>query len=65
MNWFKKQITNLMIATSKVEENTLSQGGETLSNETMKHQRVNQGSLMDDLKQGVITVEVENLRWRI
>jgi hypothetical protein len=65
MNWFKKQITNLMIATSKVEENTLSQGGETLSNETMKHQRVNQGSLMDDLKQGVITVEVENLRWRM
>jgi len=65
MNWFKKQIGALMLATSKVEENTLSQGGETLSNESMKHQRHNQGSLMDDLKQGVITQEVENLRWRM
>jgi hypothetical protein len=65
MNWFKKQITNLMLATSKVEENTLSQQGDTLSNETMKHQRVNQGSLMDSLKQGVITQEVEELRWRM
>lgn len=64
-NWFKKQIGAFMIATSKVEENTLSQGGETLSNDTLKHQRLNQGNLMDDLKQGVITVEVENLRWRM
>ena len=64
-NWFKKQIGAFMLATSKVEQNALSQDGETLSNETSKHQRHNQGTLLDDLKQGVVTVEVENLRWRM
>lgn len=64
-NWFKKQIGAFMLATSKVEQNALSQDGETLSNETSKHQRHNQGTLADDLKQGVVTVEVENLRWRM
>ena len=64
-NWFKKQIGAFMLATSKVEQNALSQEGETLSNETSKHQKHNQGTLADDLKQGVVTVEVENLRWRM
>ena len=64
-NWFKKQIGAFMLATSKVEQNALSQDGELLSNETTKHQRHNQGTLADDLKQGVVTVEVENLRWRM
>jgi hypothetical protein len=64
-NWVKKQIGAFMLATSKVEQNALSQDGELLSNETTKHQRHNQGTLLDDLKQGVVTVEVENLRWRM
>ena len=64
-NWIKKQIGAFILATSKVEQNALSQEGDTLSNETIKHQRHNQGTLLDDLKQGVISVEVENLRWRM
>jgi hypothetical protein len=64
-NWIKKQITNLAIAMSNVEKNTLGQESIDGGVETGKHQRLNQNSVMDALLRGEITEEVEKLRWRI
>jgi len=64
-NWFKKQITNIAIAISNVEKNTLGQENIGGGIETSKHQRLNQNSVMDALLRGEITEEVEKLRWRI
>jgi len=64
-NWIKKQITNLAIAMSNVEKNTLGQELIEGGVETGKHQRLNQNSVMDALLRGEITEEVEKLRWRI
>ena len=64
-NWIKKQITNLAIAMSNVEKNTLGQESIEGGVETGKHQRLNQNSVMDALLRGEITEEVEKLRWRI
>jgi len=54
----------LSLAIGNVEKNTLGQEGETLSTDVAKFQRHTQGTLADSLKQGEITQEVENLRWR-
>ena len=63
--WLSKQIGALMLATAKVEQNALGQEGQTLSTENGKFQRHTQGTLADDLKQGKITQEVKDLRWRM
>ena len=63
--WLSKQIGALMLATAKVEQNALGQEGQTLSTENGKFQRYTQGTLADDLKQGKITQEVKDLRWRM
>jgi hypothetical protein len=65
MSWIKKQITNLALALSNVEKNTLGQEQIDGGVETSKHQRLNQNSVMDALLRGEITEEVEKLRWRI
>lgn len=63
-NWIKNKIAMLSLAMSKVENNTLSQIGTPLGEDTSKFQRHTQGTAVDDLKQGIITQEVKNLRWR-
>ncbi len=63
--WLSKQIGALMLATAKVEQNALSQEGQSLGQESGKFQRHSQGTLADDLKNGVITQEVKDLRWRM
>lgn len=64
MNWIKNKIAMISLAMSKVEINTLSQIGTPLSEDTSKSQRHTKGTAVDDLKQGIITQEVKNLRWR-
>lgn len=63
-NWVKNKIAMLSLAMSKVENNTLSQTGTPLGEDTSKSQRHTKGTAIDDLKQGIITQEVKNLRWR-
>jgi hypothetical protein len=63
--WLSRQIGSLMLATAKVEQNALSQEGQSLGTEASKFQRHSQGTLADDLVNGVITQEVKFLRWRM
>ena len=63
--WLNRQIGAVMLATAKVEQNALSQEGQSLSAENGKFQRHTQGTLADDLKQGKISQEVKDLRWRM
>lgn len=63
--WLSRQIGSLMLATAKVEQNALSQEGQALGTESSKFQRHTQGTLADDLVNGVITQEVKDLRWRM
>jgi hypothetical protein len=63
--WLNRQIGSLMLATAKVEQNALSQEGQSLGTEASKFQRHSQGTLADDLVNGVITQEVKDLRWRM
>ena len=63
--WLSRQIGSLMLATAKVEQNALSQEGQSLGTETSKFQRHSQGTLADDLVNGIITQEVKDLRWRM
>jgi len=63
--WLSRQIGSLMLATAKVEQNALSQEGQSLGTEASKFQRHSQGTLADDLVNGVITQEVKDLRWRM
>ena len=64
MSWIKNKIAMLSLAMSKVENNTLSQISTPLGEDTSKTQRHTKGTAVDDLKQGIITQEVKNLRWR-
>lgn len=63
-NWFKRKMAILSLAMSNVEKNALGQQGETLSSDVNQTQRHTQGQLADSLKQGEITQEVMDLRWR-
>jgi hypothetical protein len=63
-NWVNKKIAMLSLAMGNVEKNTFSQSGEVLSTDFNQTQRHTQGQLADSLKQGEITQEVMNLRWR-
>jgi hypothetical protein len=63
--WLKKQMAALALATAKVENNALGQGGTDLSDGVGKIQSHKQGSLEDDLVQGRLTEQVKELRWRM
>lgn len=63
-NWFRRKMALLSLAMSNVEKNALGQQGETLNTDISKFQRHTQGQLADSLKQGEITQEVIDLRWR-
>jgi hypothetical protein len=62
--WFNRRMAMLILAMSNVEKNALGQQGETLGSDVNQTQRNTQGQLADSLKQGEITQEVMNLRWR-
>ena len=64
INWFKRKMAIIGLALSNVEKNAFSLSGEVLGGNTALQQRHTKGTVADDLKQGVITEEVENLRWR-
>lgn len=64
--WIKKQLTAVALATGNVEENMLSQGGDSESGGgSSKERRHNQGTLADALSRGEINQEVRDLRWRM
>ena len=62
--YLKRKMAMISFAMGGVEKNMLSQTGESLENNIGQEQRNTQGTVVDDLKQGKITQEVENLRWR-
>jgi hypothetical protein len=63
-NWFKKQMISLSLAMSGVEKNALGQNGGNLETNVAQEQKHTKGTLADSLINGVITKEVESLRWR-
>lgn len=63
--FLKRKMALISLAMAGVEKNALSQKGEGLDNNITQERRHTQGQLMDSLKQGEITQEVMNLRWRM
>jgi hypothetical protein len=63
-NWFKKQMISLSLAMSGIEKNALGQNGGNLETNVAQEQKHTKGTLADSLINGVITKEVESLRWR-
>tara|TARA_R110000772_G_scaffold17946_1_gene49807 strand:- start:50341 stop:51369 length:1029 start_codon:yes stop_codon:yes gene_type:complete len=64
-NWIKKHLRGIAFATASVEKDVIKQTSEEIKASGGVYQRHNQGSLADNLKQGEITTEVEDLRWRL
>lgn len=64
-NWIKRKMATIALAMAKVEEETLSQNGQTVDGGIGSFQRINQGRLSDSLQRGEITQEVKELRWRM
>jgi hypothetical protein len=63
-NWFKRKAAMLSLSMSNVEKNAFGQNGQMLSDNVGEVQRHNQGDVMDDLINGRVTQEVQDLRWR-
>ena len=63
-DWFNRKLAILSLAMGNVEKNAFSLTGEAFATNTTQQQRHTQGTVADDLKQGIITEEVKNLRWR-
>ncbi len=65
-NWFYRKMATIALSIASVEKASLGQdGGSDLGNGSVQSQRRNQGSLADSLKQGKVTQEVQELRWRM
>lgn len=65
MNWIKNKIAGLLISVANVEKNSFSQGNNSLSDDITKHSEKETGTLMNSLKNNIITQEVLDLRWRM
>jgi hypothetical protein len=65
MNWIKNKIAGLLISVANVEKNSFSQGNNLLSDDITKHSEKETGTLMNSLKNNIITQEVMDLRWRM
>jgi hypothetical protein len=63
-NWINRKLAILSLAMGNVEKNAFSLTEEAFVTNTTQQQRHTQGTVADDLKQGIITEEVKNLRWR-
>lgn len=62
--WLKNQIAGIAFAMSSVEKNAFNQKGDSLEKSITQEQKHSQGTLADSLINGVVTAEVEALRWR-
>ncbi len=62
--WIKRQVGYLSLAMAGVEKNALGQDRGQLSAPIAQERRHTQGTLADSLLNGVVTAEVEALRWR-
>lgn len=62
--WLKRQSAYLSLAMAGVEKNALGQKGDALDKTITQERRHSQGTLADSLKQGEVTQEVMDLRWR-
>jgi len=62
--WVKRRVALLSLAMAGVEKNALGQTKEGLDSSINQERRHTEGTLADSLKQGKITQEVMNLRWR-
>lgn len=63
-NWIKKNVSILSLAMAGVEKNALGQKNEGLDKTIGQERRHTEGTMLDSLKQGKITQEVMDLRWR-
>lgn len=61
-NWIKKGLITFALATSKVEQDSLSQSDEGVGNDTGIVNPYRQNTLMNDLKEGRLTQEVKQFR---
>lgn len=64
IKWFKKMAASIALATASVEKNALSQNAGSLEDGSNIQQSKDQGSLLNALKQGRITQQVQELRAR-
>lgn len=62
--WLKRKAAIMSLALAGVEKNALGQSKEGLDKSINQERRHTQGTLADSLKQGEITQEVMDLRWR-
>lgn len=62
--WIKRRMAILSLAMAGVEKNALSQNNNGLESSVNQERRHTEGTLADSLKQGKITQEVMDLRWR-
>lgn len=63
--WLKRRLSYLALAMGGVEKSILSQNVTETGSPLNQERRHTQGTLADSLKQGEITQEVMNLRWRL
>tara|TARA_R110000868_G_scaffold229701_3_gene482795 strand:- start:820 stop:1791 length:972 start_codon:yes stop_codon:yes gene_type:complete len=61
----RRFMTTLMLALYNTEKSSLAQNNTAMGADVGHEQSVNQGTMLDDLMHGRVTVEVMNLRWRI
>ncbi len=64
-NWVKKKLAMISLSMANVEKNAFGQSGQALSDNVGEVQKLNQGDVMDDLVNGRVTQEVQDLRWRM
>lgn len=64
MNWIKNKIAGVLISVANVEKNSFSQEKNLLSDDISKHSEKETGTLMNSLKNNIVTQEVMDLRWR-
>lgn len=62
--WIKRRMAILSLAMAGVEKNALGQNNNGLEASINQERRHTEGTLADSLKQGKITQEVMDLRWR-
>lgn len=65
MNWIKNKIAGLLMSVANVEKNFFSQEKNLLSDDISKHSEKETGTLMNSLKNNIVTQEVMDLRWRM
>lgn len=65
MNWFKKIALHISLSLFNVEKNSLSQQGDSLTDNVNETQSVRQGMLSHSLINGIVTEEVKLLRHRM